>query len=50
MSADPPTSTTLSPDHEAARELSSAGSVVPVVHTYVEDAETPVSALSLTTG
>jgi len=34
----------LRPDLEAARELAAAGTVVPVVHTYVEDSETPVSA------
>jgi anthranilate synthase component 1 len=35
---------TLSPTLEEARELAGRGTVVPVVHTYVEDAETPVSA------
>ena len=39
-----PTAGVLTPDLDAARELAEPGTVVPVVHTYVEDAETPVSA------
>jgi len=35
---------TLVPTLEDARELARAGTVVPVVHTFVEDTETPVSA------
>ena len=35
---------TLVPDLEAARALASGGTVVPIVHRYVEDSETPVSA------
>ncbi len=35
---------TLTPDLDEARGLAARGSVVPVVHTYIEDAETPVSA------
>ncbi|MBA2522363.1 MAG: chorismate-binding protein, partial [Solirubrobacterales bacterium] len=34
----------FTPDLEGARKLAREGSVVPIVHTYVEDAETPVSA------
>jgi anthranilate synthase component 1 len=34
----------LTPDIAGARELAEAGNVVPVVLTYVEDSETPVSA------
>ena len=34
----------LAPELEAARELGTQGTVVPIVHTYVEDSETPVSA------
>jgi anthranilate synthase component 1 len=34
----------ISPSPEEARELAAQGTVVPVVHRYVEDAETPVSA------
>ena len=34
----------LDPDLETARGLAAPGAVLPVVHTYVEDAETPVSA------
>jgi len=34
----------LIPDLESARELAGSGTVVPVVHSYVEDSETPVSA------
>ena len=35
---------TLFPDLEAARDLASDGTVIPIVHRYVEDSETPVSA------
>ncbi len=34
----------LSPSLEEARGLARAGTVVPIVHTFVEDTETPVSA------
>jgi len=34
----------LSPDLEGARALAEHGNVIPIVFTYVEDAETPVSA------
>jgi anthranilate synthase component 1 len=34
----------LTPALEDARKLAREGNVVPVVHTYIEDAETPVSA------
>ena len=37
----------LAPDLDGARKLASEGTVVPVVHTYVEDTETPVSARSI---
>ena len=41
-----PTATpgSLAPDLDRARDLARRGTVVPIVHTYVEDAETPVSA------
>ena len=34
----------MTPGLEDARQLSRRGNVIPVVHTYIEDAETPVSA------
>ena len=40
----PATTPTLVPDLEGARELAADASVIPVVHRWVEDAETPVSA------
>jgi len=39
-----PASPTVSPDLEEARRLAVGASVIPVVHRWVEDAETPVSA------
>jgi anthranilate synthase component I len=39
-----PGPSTLKPTLEEARELARGGTVVPVVHTFVEDTETPVSA------
>jgi anthranilate synthase component I len=41
MAADPQA---LSPDRAAARELASTANVIPVVHRWIEDTETPVSA------
>ncbi len=38
------TSPELSPGSSSARELAADANVIPLVHTWVEDAETPVSA------